>query len=349
MQFSRDPRNENSVPARIVGISTHLPDAVLTNEQLSQAFESWWPAKIFEKTGIMQRHIAAKNETALDLGTAAAAKLMASLDIDGHSIDYLIFCTQAPEYILPSSACIMQHRLGLPKSVGALDITLGCSGFVYGLSLATGLIAGGMANRVLLVTADTYSKYINDGDRSVRTLFGDGAAATLIEGVGSGGPAIGSFVFGTDGSGANELIVESGGARLSRSAATGEASEDESGNIRSRDNLYMNGGAVMSFTLREVPTLFNAVKEKSNITDEQLDYVVMHQANRFMLDALRKKMKIPADKAPYFFENIGNTVSSTIPFVLENMYGQGQLNSGKIAVLLGFGVGLSWAGCTIYF
>lgn len=349
MQFSLVQRNGNAVPARIVGISTHLPNAVLTTDQLGEAFESWGPGKIFEKTGIMQRHIASETETALDLGTAAAAKLIASLAIDGHSIDYLIFCTQAPDYILPSSACIMQHRLGLPKSVGALDITLGCSGFVYGLSLATGLIAGGMANRVLLVTADTYSKYINDGDRSVRTLFGDGAAATLIEGVEAGGPAIGSFVFGTDGSGAHELIVESGGARLSRSATTGMAYQDESGNTRSRDNLYMNGGAVMSFTLREVPPLFKAVKEKSNITDDELDYVVMHQANRFMLEALRKKMKISAEKAPYFFENVGNTVSSTIPFVLENMYTQGQINSGKIAVLLGFGVGLSWAGCTIYF
>jgi 3-oxoacyl-[acyl-carrier-protein] synthase III len=349
MRVSREQRSGNSVSACIVGISTHLPECVLTNNQLALAFESWGPAKIFEKTGIMQRHIAAKNETALDLGTAAAENLIASMGIDGHSIDYLIFCTQAPDYILPSSACIMQHRLGLPKSVGALDITLGCSGFVYGLSLATGLIAGGMAHRVLLVTADTYSKYINDGDRSVRTLFGDGAAATLIEGVAADGPGIGSFVFGTDGSGAKELIVESGGARLCRSAATGAACEDESGNIRSLDNLYMNGGAVLSFTLREVPALFKAVKEKSNITDEQLDYVIMHQANRFMLDALCKKMKIPTAKAPYFFENIGNTVSSTIPFVLENMYAKGELNSGKIAVLLGFGVGLSWAGCTIKF
>jgi 3-oxoacyl-[acyl-carrier-protein] synthase III len=349
MQCSEGLDNKTSVASHIIGISTHLPESVLTNEQLADAFESWGADKIFEKTGIRQRHIVGEDETALDLGIAAAEKLFSAYNIDRQSIDYLIFCTQSPDYILPSSACIMQHRLHLPKSVGALDITLGCSGFVYGLSLATGLIAGGMANRVLLVTADTYSKFIHEGDRSVRTLFGDGAAATLVARANEAGPTIGAFVFGTDGSGANELIIESGGARLKRSEETGRVSQDESGNIRSRDNLYMNGGAVMSFTLREVPTLYKAVKEKANIDEESLDYVVMHQANRFMLDALRKKMKLASDKVPYVFEDIGNTVSSTIPFVLERMYEEHMISPGKSAILLGFGVGLSWAGCALYF
>jgi 3-oxoacyl-[acyl-carrier-protein] synthase III len=349
MEFSHISAHKNSVAARITGITTHLPDTVLTNEHLSAVFESWSADKIFEKTGIFERRIAGPNETALDLGVAAAEKLLSNGNVDRQSVDYLIFCTQAPDYILPSSACIMQDRLGLPKSVGALDITLGCSGFVYGLSLATGLIAGGMASRVLLVTADTYSKFINDQDRSVRTLFGDGAAATLVERAEPNGPSIGAFVFGTDGSGAGELIVETGGARLARSAETGKTYEDDSGNVRCRDNLYMNGGAVMSFTLREVPTLFKAVKEKAELDDDRLDYVIMHQANRFMLDALRKKMKLPAEKAPYFFEMVGNTVSSTIPFVLENMYAEGKLGPNTSAILLGFGVGLSWAGCSINF
>jgi 3-oxoacyl-[acyl-carrier-protein] synthase III len=349
MQFSLGDPSRNAAAARIAGVATHLPADILTNEQLAEAFGSWSSAKIFEKTGILRRHIAGVNETALDLGVAAAERLFLECGVERGSIDYLIFCTQAPDYILPSSACVMQDRLGLLKSVGALDITLGCSGFVYGLSLGTGLIAGGIAKRVLLVTADTYSKFINDKDRSVRTLFGDGAAATLIEAASASEGEIGAFVFGTDGSGAGELIVESGGARFVRSAETGIVREDDSGNLRSRDNLYMNGGAVMSFTLREVPALFKAVKTKAGATDDDLDFVIMHQANRFMLDALRKKMKLPHHKVPYFFEEIGNTVSSTIPFVLENMYRGGQLAMGKRAVLLGFGVGLSWAGCAISF
>jgi 3-oxoacyl-[acyl-carrier-protein] synthase-3 len=337
------------VSARIGGISTYLPEAILTNEALEEVFGNWSADKIFEKTGIHQRHVTRNGETALDLGTAAASKLLLSHAIAPETIDYLIFCTQAPDYMLPTSACIMQNRLGLPKSVGALDINLGCSGFVYGLSLATGLIAGGMANRVLLVTADTYSKFIHQSDRSVRTLFGDGAAATLIEAAISPSEAIGAFVFGTDGAGASELIVETGGAKVPRSVETGAASEDASGNVRSRDNLYMNGGAVLSFTLREVPPLYRAIKEKAEIEEEQVDFVVMHQANKFMLDALRKKMHLSPEKAPYFFENIGNTVSSTIPFVLEELYREKRIIPGLRAVLLGFGVGLSWAGCSISF
>jgi 3-oxoacyl-[acyl-carrier-protein] synthase-3 len=349
MQSAADGERPGSVSARIKAIRTFLPANILTNESLADPLENWTADKIFDKTGILQRHIASQDETALDLGYLAALRLIEEQSIETDSIDYLIFCSQAPDYILPTSACILQHRLGLPKSIGALDINLGCSGFVYGLSLATGLIAGGIAKRVLLITADTYSKFINDRDRSVRTLFGDGAAATLIEGAEEPGQSIGAFVFGTDGSGAKELIVESGGARLPRSEETAVEAKDASGNTRSKDNLYMNGGAVLSFTLREVPPLYEEVKELSGLTEEQVDFVLMHQANKFMLDALRKKMHLPLEKVPYFFETVGNTVSSTIPFVLEDLLNRKQIVHGKKVILLGFGVGLSWAGCTICF
>lgn len=338
------------VPAKIAAISTYLPQRVLGNDELAAVFEGWSADKIFDKTGIARRHIAAPSETALDMGTAAANRLIAESQADPASIDFLIFCTQAPDYVLPTSACIMQHRLGLPKSVGALDINLGCSGYVYGLSLAAGLIAGGMARRVLLVTADTYSKFINDGDRSVRTLFGDGATASLIEsGESAEGGSLGPFVFGTDGSGARELIVETGGSRVPRSAATAVGQIDEFGNVRSADNLFMNGAAVMSFTLREVPRLLSQLQSLGQVEDGDVDFYVLHQANRFMLDALVKKMKIAPEKAPYFFEDIGNTVSSTIPFVIRNLIDEGRINSGTTAALLGFGVGLSWGGAIVRF
>lgn len=335
---------------RVAGVSTHLPTTVLTNAELEGIMGDWSADKILEKTGIHQRHIAAPNETALDMGVAAAEKLIAEQHLLGSEIDFLIFCSQAPDYILPSSACIIQDRLGLSKSIGALDINLGCSGFVYGLSLATALISSAMASKVLLITADTYSKFIHPNDRSVRTLFGDGAAATLIVAndeneIGS----IGAFVFGTDGSGAHELIVESGASRLPRSTQTAIAHEDKSGNWRSKDNLYMNGAAVMTFTLREVPKLFNEVKAKAGATDNEIDFLIMHQANRFMLDALVKKMGFPKEKTPYCFENIGNTVSSTIPFVLADLFAKQEIRSGSKAALLGFGVGLSWAGCIATF
>lgn len=341
---------QRMIPARIAGIATYLPEQRLDNDALASVFETWSAEKIFEKTGISERRIAAPDETALDLGVAAAERLLAEMDLDRQSIDHLIFCTQAPDYILPTSACIMQHRLGLPKSIGAFDINLGCSGYVYGLSIAAGLIAGGIAKRILFVTADTYSKFIHDEDRSVRTLFGDGASATLIEATAEDDAAsIGPFAFGTDGGGAEELIVRTGGARHPKTAETAVGEEDVFGNVRSQDNLYMNGAAVMSFTLREVPRLLAAIKEQADLTDDDIDFFVLHQANRFMLDALVKKMKIPADKAPYFFEDIGNTVSSTIPFVLEDLLRTEKIKPGAQAVLLGFGVGLSWGGAVVRF
>lgn len=336
------------IGARIAAIATHLPNKRLDNAALADVFDSWTADKILEKTGIRERRIAADDETALDLGAIAAERLFAEHAISRESIDFLIFCSQAPDYILPSSSCVLQDRLGLPRSIGAFDINLGCSGFVYGLSLATGLIAAGTATSVLLVTADTYSKFIHEQDRSVRTLFGDGAAATLVCAA-DDGASIGPFVFGTDGSGAKDLIVETGGARVTRSSETGVPVEDSFGNVRSRDNLYMNGSGVMTFTLREVPRTWENLKEKAGIGDDDVDHVILHQANRFMLDTLVRKLRLPPEKTPYFFEDIGNTVSSTIPFVLEDMMNRKVLSRGSRVGLLGFGVGLSWAGGMIQF
>jgi len=336
------------VRARIAAITTHVPERVLTNEELAAVFPTWSAEKILDKTGIRERRIAAPGETASDLAFAAAEKLFEREPGLREDIDFLIFCSQAPDYVLPTTACVLQSRMGLRTSVGAIDINLGCSGFVYGLSLAAGMIAAGAASTILLLTADTYSKYINERDKSVRTLFGDGAAATLIRaGSGANGAAVGPFLFGTDGRGARDLIVESGGFRTPRCAATAIEQTDRSGNTRSADNLYMDGARVMSFTLREVPRMYRDLLKAAGRTAQEVDHVVLHQANRFMLDALQHKMAIPDAKFPRHFEDIGNTVSSTIPFVLAKMLDNGQMASGTRIVLIGFGVGLSWAGAWV--
>jgi 3-oxoacyl-[acyl-carrier-protein] synthase-3 len=335
------------VAARIVGIATHLPEAVLGNDDLAAEFPEWPAAKILEKTGIRERRVAAADETAGDLAAAAAIKLFEKLAIAPDSVDFLILCTQAPDYILPTTACILQDRLGLTTGVGAIDINLGCSGFVYGLSIATGLIAAGAAHRVLLLTADTYSKYIGAGDKSVRTLFGDGAAATLVQGCAPDEGRIGPFVFGTDGSGAHSLIVPAGGFRTPRSAATAEVSHDKSGNSRSSNNLYMHGGDVLSFSLREVPRAIYALCGKDGIEIDDYDALVLHQANKFMLDSLQKKLAVSAEKIPRYFEDVGNTVSSTIPFVLERLWTTEGCSHPRRLMLVGFGVGLSWAAASI--
>ena len=197
--------------AAIGPLAVHLPERVETNDELSKLFPKWDLDLIYSKTGIQQRHIAAPGECASDLGVKAAEKLFKKHAIDRSSIDFLLFCTQTPDYPLPTTACLMQHRLGLPTSIGALDFNLGCSGFVYGLSLADGLIRSGAAHRILLITAETYSKYIDEADRSLRTIFGDAAAATLIEA--SDTQSLSAFQFGTDGSAGDALLVNSGGAR----------------------------------------------------------------------------------------------------------------------------------------
>lgn len=334
-----------SVSASIRAISCHLPEKVLSNEDLTQFFPDWSPEKILSKLGIRERRVAADGETASDLAFEAARKLIASVSGAVDEIDFLIFCTQAPDFVLPTTACVLQSRLGLPKDIGAVDINLGCSGYVYGLSLASGLISCGAANNVLLLTADTYSKFINDHDRSVRTLFGDGATATLISSEGSG--RMGPFIFGTDGSGANSLIVPSGGARLARTKETAALRTDPAGNTRSLDNLAMNGASVMSFTLREIPRLCSRMQEATGTTLDDYDFIVAHQANKFMLDALQARLGVSEDRLPRFYEMIGNTVSSSIPFLLADMMDRGVLVQEKRLLLLGFGVGLSWAGATI--
>jgi 3-oxoacyl-[acyl-carrier-protein] synthase-3 len=336
--------------SRIVDIAGHLPQAVLGNDDLAQLYPDWPADKILSKTGIARRHIAAPTETAGDLAFHAVQKLFGKGKCHPADIDFLILCTQAPDYILPTTACLLQHRLGLPTGIGALDINLGCSGFVYGLSLAKGLIETGLASNVLLVTADTYSKYIHPLDKSVRTLFGDGAAATCISACAPGHTgSIGPFVFGTDGSGAGNLMVEAGGFRTPASATTGQAHADDSGNTRSRQDLYMNGAEVMTFSLREVPKAVDALFAKMDVVREDIDFFVLHQANKFMLEALRKKLKIAPEKVPVYIEDVGNTVSSTIPLVLCDLLDRGQIRPGSRHVLVGFGVGYSWAAAAISF
>lgn len=333
--------------AAIRAISTHLPSRKLTNEQLAKAYEDWSVEKIFEKTGISIRSIAEPGECASDLGLLAAQKLFASGACIPEDLDFLLFCTQAPDYFLPATACILQDRLGLRTTCGALDFNLGCSGFVYGLALAKALIETGNANHVLLITAETYSKFIHPQDRSVRTIFGDGAAATLISVSPSDDNLLGPFVFGTDGRGANKLMVPAGGFRLRSGPETAMVSEDGSGNYRSAQNLYMDGPEIFNFTLKVIPGVVRQLLEKSRMRLEDVDYFVFHQANKFMLEQLRKKIKIPPDKFCINMESYGNTVSATIPMALEIARAQKHIKKGDTVMLVGFGVGYSWAAAMV--
>ena len=335
--------------AFIHAIQSHLADRQVTNEQLSQEFIDWDAQKILNKTGIASRSVSAPDQCASDLGVLAAQKLFAAGACTASDIDFLILCTQSPDYFLPTTACVMQDRLGLSTRCGAFDINQGCSGYVYGLSLAKGLIETGIAENVLLITAETYTKFIHPMDRSTRTLFSDGATATLIKAVESVNDLIGPFVFGTDGRGAKNLIVPTGAARQAKSEKSALEYTDESGNVRSSDNLYMNGAEIFNFCLQTVPSAVEQLLVKSAFSLEEVDYVVFHQANKFMLETLRRKLQIPPEKFCINMEKYGNTVSSTIPMALELAMLGGQIKSGDRVMLVGFGVGYSWGACFAQF
>jgi len=305
--------------AAIAEIEIFLPQQTLTNDELSKVFVKWTPDKIAEKTGIHSRHIAAENETATDLAYSAGAKLLQKLTSEQvTAIDYILFCTQSPDYYLPTSACLLQNRLGLDTHVGAIDFNQGCSGYIYGLGLAKGLIETGQARSVLFITAETYSKFINENDGSVRTLFGDGAAATLIVGRESDRPLIGPFVYGSDGSGSQCLIVPNGGAR-NETEENPEVIQNDDGHARTANNLYMDGAAVFNFANRVVPQAISTILTETGLTLDDVDYFVFHQANQFMLEHLRRKLKIDPEKFAVVIAEYGNTVSSTIPIALHDL------------------------------
>ena len=333
-----------TLQASLKAIEYYVPERVLTNAELAGLYPEWTAARIEKKLGIVERHIAAENETAADLGVKAAQRLFAAGLCQPSDIDYLLFCTQSPDYFLPTSACVIQDRLGLPQTVGALDFNLGCSGYIYGLSLAKGLIETDQARNILLVTADTYSKLLHPQDKSVRTLFGDGAAVTLVQATDLPQPAIGPFVMGTDGSGAKNLIVAAGAFR--KREATNQPVFDENGNPQCDSCLHMNGGEIFTFTLETVPKVVNDLLAKAKLHMAEVDLFVFHQANKYMLDFLQTKCGIPESKFFVCLRNFGNTVSSTIPIALKHAANAGVLQTGNRVMLVGFGVGYSW-GATL--
>ncbi len=318
-------------------IAVHLPERIESNDQLAAEFPRWDLDLIFSKTGIRRRHIAEPGECPSDLGVKACQKLFHQFDINPSSIDFLLLCTQTPDYPLPTTACLMQQRLGLPTTCGAMDFNLGCSGFVYGLAVADGLIRSGSCRRILLVTAETYSKYIDSADRSLRTIFGDGAAATLIEA--SDEQSLSGFRFGTDGSGADTLIVSEGGSRPPQDAIAPRHRQ------RWKSQLYMDGPALINFTVAAIPELVDEILQLTQLSKEDVDLFVLHQATRKMLEQLQERLELGDDKLPISLENCGNTVSSTIPILIDELRQESRIQTDTTSMLIGFGVGWSWAGC----
>lgn len=327
--------------AKIEHIEVYLPEKVLTNDELAHILPGWDASEILEKVGIRQRHITGENETALDLAEKVCRQIFQKYDKS--DFDFILMCTQSPDYFLPTSSCMLQKRLEIQDSVGAFDFGLGCSGFVYGLATSKGLIEGGLASTVLLITAETLSKHIHPRDRANRSLAGDAATASVIRR--SDQDHIWDFILGTDGN-EKDMIVPNGACRKPWELNPVEFT-DKNGNVRTNNHYYMNGHEVFNFTMKKVPPLVRQTLKKNNLTMDQVDYFIFHQANKFIIEHLRNMSGIPHDKFYVNMENTGNTSSNTIPIAIRDALDHKLIKEGDKVLLAGFGIGYSWAGTVI--
>jgi 3-oxoacyl-[acyl-carrier-protein] synthase-3 len=330
----------------ILATNSALPEKVLTYEELEERFGAAAMKKVLSGAGIRNRRVAAPEVCGSDLAYQAACELLDYHQIDRSTIDLLIHCTQTPDYFLPTTACVLHERLGLLPGCACFDINLGCSQYVYALSVAHSMISSGVASRALVLTGDTMARTLHPMDRSVVPLLGDGASASLV-GVVPDGQGFLGWELGTDGTGHKYLIMPAGAFRRPLSPDTAVERTDEEGNVRTEQNLYMNGAAIFHFAISVVPPTVQRLLQKLSLSVADIDLFIFHQANKFMLEYLFKKLKIPAEKTHIFMEDIGNTSGSSVPIALTDAWRAGKIHPGARVLLIGFGVGLSWAATVI--
>lgn len=325
----------------ITGMAAAVPKNTIDNYAYTEFFPKADVKEIVDKVGIKERRFVPDGMCASDLCCAAAEQLISDLNINKEEIDLLVFVSQTPDYRMPATAITLQHRLGLGKHTAAFDISLGCSAFVYGLSIVYGLMQSGGFRKALLLDGETRSKVYSPKDRKTAFLFGDGGVAAIIEQNDKFGKS--HFSLNSDGSLADLIKMDAGGYRNPSSTATvTEKVVDEYGNIRTDEHGYMNGADVFNFVLREIPSNFKSVLEQSSNTNESIDFNIFHQANDYMNSYLAKKLKLDTAKVPSCIAQFGNTSSVSIPLTIVSQL-QNQLQGSKKLMLCGFGVGMSWA------
>jgi 3-oxoacyl-[acyl-carrier-protein] synthase-3 len=333
---------------KIRDIEYYLPENIVTNLDLNEENPDWDMKNVEIKSGVLKRHVASDNETAFDLMARAVNRLYSSGLHDKNDIDAIIVCTQSPDYIMPSNAFLIHDLLALKDEVLAFDFNLACSGYVYGLAIARSLILSETAHNVLLVTGDTYSKYINKKDRSARVLFGDGASASLITSS-NDDEGIMDVMLSSSGKHFKKFYMPGGGCRLPYCAENAVEEVDASGNIRSKYDIYMDGMGVWSFIQSTVPKQIKELLTRNSLAVDEIDYYVFHQASKLTLDSLVKALRISSDKVYMDLANTGNLVSSSIPVALKKAILAGSISHGSQVLISGFGVGLSWGSMLIRF
>ena len=325
----------------IDAISCALPSRAVSNADLKEAYPDWDFDRLEQRTGVFNRFAADPDETALDFAVQACEELESRGQLRAEDIGAVIFCTQTPDYIMPPNSCLLHGKLGLGPQVLAFDITLACSGYIYGLQLADSLIRSGVAKRVLLATADTYTRYIHPGDRSTRCLFGDGGAVSILS-ASRNGKGIRHIACGTSGKHFDKFMIPAGGMRQPRSEETACETVDKSGNVRSMEHIRMDGLGVLSFFNATVPRSVNETLANNQVSMDDIDVFVFHQASKVALDSIRSALRIPCEKMLYDLAETGNLVSASIPVALARALDNGRVKRGQLALLCGFGVGLSW-------
>lgn len=329
------------VNTTITGMHYCVPQQRLTNEDLAERFGERQIASIIKMAGIRERRVVSPGETAADLAYWAARRLIDDRQIDPKEIDLLIFATQTGDYQIPATACIMHERLHLAENCAAFDINLGCTSYPYSLSVAHSMIAAGVAHKALVINADALTPLLHPMDRGLVPLHGDGAVASIVEPVkGAGG--FRGFLLGTDGSGYRHLMIPASGARIPRSEMTKREIQDDSGIIRTQENLHMNGPAIFHFSVYKIPEVIRQALDRFQLTIDDLDLVLLHQANKTMVDHIYRALKVPAEKRFYFMEMIGNVSGAATPLLLAEAWRQGLVRPGTRTLLAAFGVGLSW-------
>ena len=323
----------------IKSIEYYLPETIVTNDDLQKENPEWKLEKITKKTGVVQRHIAEKDQTAFDLSIKACEKLFKTNDKS--EIDGIIYCTQSPDYIMPPNSFLLHKHFDLKDDIFAFDFNHACTGYIYCLAMAHAFVKAGMAKQILLVNSDTYSKYINKKDRSTQVLFGDGAAATIVE-ASNERMGIIDIDLGSSGSGYNQFWIQAGGQRLPKADSTSQEIEDGRGNIHTQNDIEMDGFGVWSFINSVVPKQINRLLEKNNIEKTDVDQFIFHQASLMTLESILKILKINKKKVFINIYNKGNTVSASIPIALKDAIDQGKIDIGSRIILSGFGVGLSY-------
>ncbi len=335
--------------AYINHLTYYLPEKVMDNAELMKDFEGLLNEGDFEKVGIKKRYIVDEGTTGSDLAFNAAERLFEETHFDRNQIDALIYCSVHQDHVTPATSCILHGRLNLNEDVATYDITHGCSGYIYGLSLAKSLIESlGMKN-ILFLTGSALTKYIHKKDKASRMVFGDGASATIISASNTPNETkgIGQFILRTDGKGADKIIIKDGGERNKITPASLIEKTDEYNNTHTDASFYMNGTGILLFTLKKVPDLIEDTLKKNELTKNDIDLYILHQANVFIIEQVRKKMKIEAEKFFYSIENCGNTVNSTVAIALCEAIKAGKAKKGDKILIAGFGVGLSWGATVI--